>query len=290
MNNFKNIEWHLKELGDRLDGLIYDKSIESGKNQGEQANEIGVKNGSLSKYKNIDELTIMRVDSLLKIASYYDVSADYLLALSNVKDPNNDAKKAIGAYIGLNDDAINTLHKERDNVFLNLLLNFLINNPKLIRYIGNYFLTGIYDEYFESDFKTLPLKSDSLLRYKQYATEILFSRIIESLPSIKDKFLDNINENELIKKRLFEVLAKNNVNVKACCDAICEYDAIDDNWGEIISSEEIEKRDKVNAEFAEFLKDIPAESLVCEEQKQEEKKIEILRNFLENLKKSSAAD
>lgn len=217
-------------------------------------------------------------EQLIKIAKYLNVSTDYLLGLSETPTADKDVQ-FICDYTGLDNGSVNTLHRECDNVFLNLMLNFLINSPKLVRYIGNYFLTGLYDEYFKSDFGFLPLKSDSLLN-SRYAADVLFSKIIKSLPRIMDEFLDNLNDNHLLKYQLFEMMAKNSVDYEQCRNDIAEYDA------SFTIIEEVEKSEETNAEFVDFLENVPEDWLVCEAQKHEDeenaKMIEFIKNFLQN--------
>ncbi|WP_296561971.1 helix-turn-helix transcriptional regulator [uncultured Acetobacterium sp.] len=91
-----------KEFAVKLQSLI----IESGKSIKQLAVEIGVPSGSLSKYQN--NAAEPGINSLYKIADYFNVSADYLLGITDQRTSNID-DKAIHETIGLSDKAIEKL-------------------------------------------------------------------------------------------------------------------------------------------------------------------------------------
>jgi transcriptional regulator with XRE-family HTH domain len=111
-----------KSFADRLSDLIYQKRKE-GKSFKEIAEESGVPTGSLSKYQN--DACEAGISSLIKLATYFDVSTDYLLGLSDVATGNAD-DMAIEKRLGLNDKTINHLRRFIDEDsgychFLNIL-------------------------------------------------------------------------------------------------------------------------------------------------------------------------
>lgn len=59
-------------------------------------------------------ISVPRVDKLIKIAEFYDVSVDYLLGLSNVKSTDTNIK-SICDYTGLSEIAIENLHNSTKN-------------------------------------------------------------------------------------------------------------------------------------------------------------------------------
>lgn len=89
-----------KCFADRLQDLI----SESGKDVKTLAAEIGVSSGALSKYQN--DKGEPGITALYKIAAYFDVTADYLVGLSNNR---TQANANIGVEIGLSDGAIELL-------------------------------------------------------------------------------------------------------------------------------------------------------------------------------------
>ncbi|MEA4894101.1 MAG: helix-turn-helix transcriptional regulator [Oscillospiraceae bacterium] len=95
-----------KIFAERIQDLIF----ESGKSFKELERETGVPSGSLSKYQN--DKGEAGINSLVKIARYFDVSTDYLLGLSGnirTKDPE---LRAICEFTGLSEEAIAQLHEE----------------------------------------------------------------------------------------------------------------------------------------------------------------------------------
>lgn len=89
-----------KCFADRLQDLI----SESGKDVKTLAAEIGVSSGALSKYQN--DKGEPGITALYKIAAYFDVTADYLIGLSDNKTVENSD---VGARFGFNDGAITEL-------------------------------------------------------------------------------------------------------------------------------------------------------------------------------------
>lgn len=67
--------------------------IEKGLNQSEASDEIGFGKNAIYHYEK-DRLP--RIDALIKIKNYYNVSYDYLLGATDTKNPSiEDNKKAI---------------------------------------------------------------------------------------------------------------------------------------------------------------------------------------------------
>ena len=92
-----------KYFSDVLEDLIK----KSGKNIKLLAKEINISYGSLSKYQN--DKAEAGIDALYKIATYFDVSTDFLLGLS--KEPTMDVKtRSISEYTGLSSQTIDFLH------------------------------------------------------------------------------------------------------------------------------------------------------------------------------------
>ena len=70
------------------------------------ADDLEITRQSLSLYEKADRT--INIDLLYKIAKYFDVSADYLLGLTDNKT-NDIIVKAICEYTGLNDEAVESL-------------------------------------------------------------------------------------------------------------------------------------------------------------------------------------
>ena len=102
-------------LPTRIRALIAD----SGATQNQIAKEIGVTRQSISQY--CDGSTVPNADKLLKLAQYFNVSADYLLGITNAKTIDKDVQ-FICEYTGLNESVIASLaDRELPNYIAKLL-------------------------------------------------------------------------------------------------------------------------------------------------------------------------
>ena len=113
---------YTKIFADRLQDLIELKKKE-GKTFKEIALESGIPTGSLSKYQN--DAAEAGVNSLVKLAKYFDVSTDYMLGISDVPDGNAD-DMAIEKRLGIKGGVIEKLSwfRMRDNCkFFNMLFD-----------------------------------------------------------------------------------------------------------------------------------------------------------------------
>lgn len=79
------------------------------------ADDLEITRQSLSLYEKADRT--INIDLLYKIAKYFDVSADYLLGLTDNKT-NDITVKAICEYTGLNDEAVESLADFADPYYL----------------------------------------------------------------------------------------------------------------------------------------------------------------------------
>lgn len=275
-------------FSDRLEDLIK----ASGKTLDVIAKEADIKSkASLTKYQN-DEAEI-GINNLVKLAKYFNVSTDYLLGLVN--DPTIDKNiKSISYYTGLTEESIEFLSSNRKNEVVSLTINAMLQNVELLRLIYNYCLTGLYDDFFKSDFNCLPLRQNTLLR-NEYASKILLSGIIEVLPNFKDIIKDRIESSKSLKNKLIFLLAVKNVNLKACNSEIEELknklEYVD--WSEICVNKEAIENEYDNMKFIEFLNNLPNEELRIEEQEMEEaemeKRIKLISDFLQKVKDFNAS-
>ena len=90
-------------FADRLSDLI----TESGKTLRQIASEIGISYPTLSTYQN--GIQKANIEALAKIANYFNVSADYLLGLSDAPTTDKTAAAAVD-YTGLAPDTVKFLH------------------------------------------------------------------------------------------------------------------------------------------------------------------------------------
>jgi len=109
-----------KAFADRLSEMI-DSEKKEGKTIRDIAEESGVPSGSISKYQN--DAGEAGINSLVKLASYFDVSTDFLLGLSEIASGNAD-DMAIEKRLGLRITTIENLsqfHAKDGSRFLNRL-------------------------------------------------------------------------------------------------------------------------------------------------------------------------
>lgn len=108
----KEANFNKKVFKSRIGELIDNKRDLGNIKAKEQAKEIGIDFGTLFKYKR-GEL-IPRIDALYELAKYYNVSADFLLGLSESNAPNiND--RDIVEKLGLTDRSRETLQLIKEN-------------------------------------------------------------------------------------------------------------------------------------------------------------------------------
>ena len=88
--------------------------IESGKTLRDIANDTGISRAALNNYAN-DKAEI-GINNVVKLAKYFNVSADYLLGLSDAKT-NDKELQAICDFVGLSNNAVEAL-TERKKCFL----------------------------------------------------------------------------------------------------------------------------------------------------------------------------
>lgn len=99
-----------------------DLMIESGKPLRDIANDTGISRAALNNYAN-DKAEI-GINNVVKLAKYFNVSADYLLGLSDAKT-NDKELQAICDFVGLNECAVLTLNDSKQKYQNNLLNNFI---------------------------------------------------------------------------------------------------------------------------------------------------------------------
>ena len=118
-----------KIFAENLEDLIK----ESGKTLKCLSDEIGISTGALSKYQN-DE-AVASIEALNKIAVYFNVSADWLLGLSDTKSYKADIR-AISKKYWLSDDEIQFLEEANSNPMHQWAFKFLLRNDKFKQFLG----------------------------------------------------------------------------------------------------------------------------------------------------------
>lgn len=96
----------------------------SGKTRPTIAKELGCDTSTITKHYNGDRG--ITTDYLIKYAKYFNVSADYLLGLSNAKSINPEMQAA-SKYTGLNDESIQALRLDTSEE-IRKILNFFLSD------------------------------------------------------------------------------------------------------------------------------------------------------------------
>lgn len=120
-----------KKFQERLDDLVQVEKKTKKMTDTRIADEIGISKASLSKYLN-DNAEI-GINSLVKIAEYFNVSFDYLLGFSDIKSPNVELK-AVCEYTGLSEKAIQNIIKYKGD--MSDILSTLLSYPELLQLLG----------------------------------------------------------------------------------------------------------------------------------------------------------
>ena len=105
------------------------------KSQQDVATDLGVKRESINHWEN--GIKHIKAEDIVRLAAYYNASADYILGLSNVTTPDITTQAAALRY-GLSEETLNTIQSLTDNEKweLELLLNSR-HLPELLHCIGS---------------------------------------------------------------------------------------------------------------------------------------------------------
>ena len=189
-----------KTFAHRLNDLIAEAK-EDGIQMRELAQMIGIGVGSLSQYQN--DTTTPSIDALYKIANYFQVSADWLIGLTDARTSNGDVRKVCD-LTGLDSESIEclanmkTLSQNHQTIFT---LNYLIQQGTLLKNLHRYFATVFEESLKEKPFSYIG--GDGKLRDKR----LFLVDIYTSLEKDRKKFYyDNLN-NQDIKKQMIFLLA-----------------------------------------------------------------------------------
>ena len=167
--------------------------------QNELAKELGVSNKTISVYeKGTSSPTL---ETLEKIAAYFNVTIDYLIGYSNVRNPKLDN---LAKELNLTEEAIafiNSLSLETNvatDAPLSLTFSHMIENPAFIKIIR---MLSVYSSYTEENWKTMAKKihdsfheSDnipSILQDPFTMKTLVTSEITDAFKEIIDSILFN---------------------------------------------------------------------------------------------------
>lgn len=114
-------------MGEKIEDLIKSKKS----TQAKEAKDMGVAASMLSDIINGNRKEV-RSDTLEKLCRHFNVSADWLLGLSDIPS-RNETLQSVGAYTGLWQQALITLRVEQDTGGRDIqdFISYLISHPAL---------------------------------------------------------------------------------------------------------------------------------------------------------------
>lgn len=183
-----------KVFGERLLNL----REERGETQDQLAKAVGITRQSLSRYETNERTP--NIELIYNIAKHYEVSADYLLGLSDVKSLDNRVQAAC-EVTGLNDDSVITLSKISKDTFNDChedlkrddIINACITHPMFSAVIDS-IIQLIRDA---DSYKVSLLFEDEAKRneiYYHWSKEFVMSKYVvdEAFKHLCDKLIEEI--------------------------------------------------------------------------------------------------
>lgn len=173
---------------------------EHGTTQEQLAQHLGIRRQTLSLYVNgqskADWMQVVR------IAQYYNVPADWLLGLSDVKSKDMTAQ-AVEALTGLSEQTLNILIAQKENTSYIRGLNFLIEEKNMLQKLIRYLWSDFYSQLSLGDFQYVPKRQDVL----DYMEDIQFASVVQTLPSFKkNAYHAHKDNNAVVSDVLWESL------------------------------------------------------------------------------------
>ena len=162
----------------------------SGKTRPTIAKELGCDTSTITKHYNGDRG--ITTDYLIKYAKYFNVSADYLLGLSNAKSINPEMQAA-SKYTGLNDDSLFMLHHStKSGALVSETNNFLLDIDNYSDFYELCFYLKAYRDFYSQfvDFREKMEEKYAVYVYKTdnpYEFEEDYDKSVELLQEIEDK-------------------------------------------------------------------------------------------------------
>ncbi len=129
-----------KKIGIRINTLLADKGMK----QKDLAKKLGVTDNTISYYASGERTP--NLEQVIKISEIFNVSADYILGLSDIQT-RNETIQGINAEIGLSQKSISTLKVERTcgDTEIVEFLDYIISNPNLTRIINAIHTTNKFE-------------------------------------------------------------------------------------------------------------------------------------------------
>lgn len=145
-------------------------------------------------------------ETITDLAKYFNVSADWLLGLSDFTNPRT-ANLTV-EDIGLSERAATILQSENNQIDRSklIVLNYLIENPSLWEKISSYFAFSTYDIAREKPFSRLTIDKRNM------DARLSFADIIENLQKYKSDFFDRIKADNYAIEQMVLSLIGNHID------------------------------------------------------------------------------
>lgn len=186
-----------------LSELLQDVKIANGIIQDNVAKSIGVSRQALGKWANGE--TVPDILDLKKLAKYFDVSADYLLGLTENATTDTDLK-AVCDYTGLSEDAVNSVKRFKD-IFLSLK-DKEVDRDAYLRLLNeydvyNWLLSTNYISEIASELEVVLYSSEQIINNKKdearYDNETICDLARYRLIKLMENLSNRFDQRELVQ-------------------------------------------------------------------------------------------
>lgn len=106
-----------KIFSQRLNSLMKNKKIRSV----ELAKYLGVTPQSVGQFKT--EVSVPKVETLIKLANFFDVSIDYLVGRTDIRTTDVNIRN-ICEYLHITEECVNQLHTNKENYIKSIIDDF----------------------------------------------------------------------------------------------------------------------------------------------------------------------
>ena len=197
----KTVTDDFKIFSERLSELMKEQDI----TQEKLANDLGIKRQTVSLYKNGQSTP--DAAQLKNIATFFSVSADWLLGLSNERELNGDIRK-ICEYTRLNKDSILTLRNFCEHKSDKIAIDFLLSYRDFWENIIAYITSSAWENIPDNILGTYPPSKEELENFKRKRreTKMDIAQLIVEAPSAhlitrpEPKLLEHITFAAVIKE------------------------------------------------------------------------------------------
>ena len=193
-----------KTFADRLNDLVEEKKS-TGLSHNEICEQAGVGSGAMSDW--LSDNKTANIDSLGKLAKYFNVSADWLLGVSNERELNGDIRK-VCEYTKLNKNSVLALRELCEYQSDKIVLDFLLTYRNFWEGIISYISASAWENIPDGILGTYPPSREEIEEYKQKQkdTKVGIAQLIIERPSVHfitrpdPELLEHIEFAETIKE------------------------------------------------------------------------------------------